>query len=162
MAGVWLWTVGVGLVVFAESVSQISSIGLAFMLILAFVFATVPLAIGYLLGQLGVGEFASNAIGNIADMVVSFLGGVWISFDLLDPTVQAVAHFSPAYWYTNALQQASQLEAFTLDAVMPILGNMGVLMLFTVAIFAVAMVVGRLRVQSAEAGGNAGAATNAA
>lgn len=162
MAGVWLWTVGIGLIVFAESVSQISSIGLAFMLILAFVFATVPLAIGYLLGQLGVGEFASNAIGNIAGMVVSFLGGVWISFDLLDPTVQAVAHFSPAYWYTNALQQASQLEAFTLDSVMPILGNMGVLMLFTVAIFAVALVVGRLRVQSAEAGGNAGAATNAA
>lgn len=158
MSAVWLWTVGIGLIVFAESVAQISGVGLAFMLALAYVFATVPLAIGYLLGQLGVGEFASNAIGNIAGMVVSFLGGVWISFELLDPAVQAVAHFSPAYWYTNALQQASELQTLAPDAVMPILGNMGVLVLFTAAIFAVALVVGRLRVQSAEAGGNAGAA----
>lgn len=159
MTGVWLWTVGVGLIVFAESVAQISGVGLVFMLVLAYVFATVPLAIGYLLGQLGVGEFASNAIGNIAGMVVSFLGGVWISFDLLDPVVQAVAHFSPAYWYTNALQMASELGAApTFDALAPILGNMGVLLLFTAAIFAVALVVGRLRVQSTEAGGNAGAA----
>lgn len=158
MGGVWLWTVVLGLVVFGESASQISGVGLAVMLVLAFAFATVPLSIGYLLGQLGVGEFASNAIGNILGMVVSFLGGVWISFDLLDSTVRAVAHFSPAYWYTNALQQASELQSLTPDALMPILGNMGVLLLFTAAIFAVALVVGRLRVQSAEAGGNAGAA----
>ena len=39
---------------------------------------------------------------------------------------------------------------------------MGVLLLFTVAIFAVALVVGRIRVQSAEAGGNAAAATGRA
>ena len=43
-----------------------------------------------------------------------------------------------------------------------ILGDMGVLLLFTVAIFAVALVVGRIRVQSAEAGGNAAAATGRA
>lgn len=162
MTGVWLWTVGVGLIVFAESVAQISGAGLVLMLVLAYVFATVPLAIGYLLGQLGVNELASNAIGNITGMVVSFLGGVWIAFDLLDPAVQAIAHFSPALWYTNALQQASQLQVLTPETLAPILGNMGVLLLFMVAIFAVALVVGRIRVQSAEAGGNAAAATGRA
>lgn len=162
MTGVWLWTVGVGLIVFADSTAQISGAGLALMLVLAYVFATVPLSIGYLLGQLGVSELASNAIGNITGMVVSFLGGVWIAFDLLDPAVQAIAHFSPALWYTNALQQASQLQVLTPETLAPILGNMGVLLLFTVAIFAVALVVGRIRVQSAEAGGNAAAATGRA
>ena len=34
---------------------------------------------------------------------------------------------------------------------------MGVLLLFTAAIFAIALVIGRVRVQSAEAGGNAAA-----
>ena len=157
MAAVWLWAVGLGLVVFSESVAQIGGFALALMLVLTFAFATVPLSIGFLLGQLGVGEFASNAIGNIAGMVVSFLGGVWISFDLLDPAVQTVAHFSPAYWYTSALQKAVELEAPTPEALGPILGDMGVLLLFTAAIFAIALVIGRVRVQSAEAGGNAAA-----
>ena len=157
MAAVWLLAVGLGLVVFSESVAQIGGFALALMLVLTFAFATVPLSIGFLLGQLGVGEFASNAIGNIAGMVVSFLGGVWISFDLLDPAVQTVAHFSPAYWYTSALQKAVELEAPTPEALGPILGDMGVLLLFTAAIFAIALVIGRVRVQSAEAGGNAAA-----
>lgn len=158
MAGVWLWTICLGLGVFGEAAAQISGTGLALMIAASFVFATIPLSVGYLLGQLGVGEFASNALGNILGMVISFLGGAWISFDLLDPPVQAFAHFLPAYWYTNALQTAADMTAVTPDALMAVFGNMGVMLLFTVAVFAVALVVGRLRVQSPEAGGNAAAA----
>lgn len=158
MFAVWLWTIVLGLTVFAEAASQISGYGLALMIGSSFVFATIPLSVGYLLGQLGVGEFASNALGNILGMVISFLGGAWISFDLLDPSVQALAHFSPAYWYTNALQAAANMGAPTSEAVMGVLGNVGVMLLFTVAIFAVALVIGRVRMQSSEAGGNAAAA----
>ena len=104
MVAVWLWTICLGLTVFHDAVAQISGTGLALMILASFVFATIPLSVGYLLGQLGVGEFASNALGNILGMVISFLGGAWISFDLLDPSVQALAHFSPAYWYTKARQ----------------------------------------------------------
>ena len=50
------------------------------------------------------------------------------------------------------------MSAATPEAVIPILENMGVMLLFTAAIFAVALVAGRLRVQSSEAGGNAAAA----
>ena len=50
------------------------------------------------------------------------------------------------------------MTAATPETLMPVLGNLGVMLLFTVAIFAVALVAGRLRVQSSEAGGNAGAA----
>lgn len=158
MVAVWLWTTCLGMTVFADSVSHISGIGIAFMLASSFVFATIPLSVGFLLGQLGVGEFASNAIGNILGMVISFLGGAWISFDMLDASVQAIAHFSPAYWYTNALQSAADMTSATPDAMMAVLGNMGVMLLFTVAIFAIAVVAGRLCTQSSEAGGNAAAA----
>ena len=52
----------------------------------------------------------------------------------------------------------SSWEAPTPEALGPILGDMGVLLLFTAAIFAIALgVIGRVRVQSAEAGGNAAA-----
>lgn len=159
MGAVWLWTICLGLVVFGKAASMISDVGLVLIIVASFVFATVPLSVGYLLGQLGVGEFASNALGNILGMVISFLGGAWISFDLLDPSVQAIAHFSPAYWYTNALQGAADMTTASPDAMISILVNVGVLLLFTAAIFAVGLVVGHLRVQSSEAGGNAGAAS---
>ena len=59
--------------------------------------------------------------------------------------------------YKRQLQKAVELEAPTPEALGPILGDMGVLLLFTAAIFAIALVIGRVRVQSAEAGGNAAA-----
>lgn len=157
MAAVWLWSLALGFAVFGDAAAQISGPGLALMTVASFAFATVPLSVGHLLGQLGVSEFASNAIGNIAGMVISFLGGAWVSFDLLDPAVQAVAHFSPAYWYTNALQSAADMGAATPEAVLGVAANIGMLLLFTAAIFAIAAVAGRLRRQSAEAGGNAAA-----
>ena len=92
MTAVWLWTICLGFTVFHEATSMISGPGLALMVAASFVFATIPLSVGYLLGQLGVGEFASNALGNILGMVISFLGGAWISFDLLDPSVQMLVH----------------------------------------------------------------------
>ena len=128
------------------------------MLALSFAFATVPLSAGYLLGQMGASETVSNAVGNIAGMAVSFLGGVWVSFDAMDPAVQAIGRFSPAFWYTDALQKAAALEAPTPEALAPIFGDMGVLLLFALALFAVALVASRLRVQGADAGGNAAAA----
>lgn len=156
--GVWLWTVVLGFVAFGEAAAQISAAGLALMLALSFAFATVPLSAGYLLGQMGASETVSNAVGNIAGMAVSFLGGVWVSFDAMDPAVQAIGRFSPAFWYTDALQKAAALEAPTPEALAPIFCDMGVLLLFALALFAVALVASRLRVQGADAGGNAAAA----
>ena len=63
MTAVWLWTICLGFTVFHEATSMISGPGLALMVAASFVFATIPLSVGYLLGQLGVGEFASNALG---------------------------------------------------------------------------------------------------
>ena len=65
MTAVWLWTICLGFTVFHEATSMISGPGLALMVAASFVFATIPLSVGYLLGQLGVGEFASNALGNV-------------------------------------------------------------------------------------------------
>lgn len=156
---VWLWTIVLGMAVFHEAVSQISTIGVVCLVALSFVFATIPLSVGFLLGQMGVGEFASNAVGNIFGMVVSFMGGIWISFDLLAPAVQTVAHFTPAFWYVDALTHAAALAEATPSTLAPVLADAGIMLLFTAAIFAIALVMGRMRAQSVEAGGNAAAET---
>lgn len=60
------------------------------------------------------GDVAAEAgYFNILGMVISFLGGARISFDLLDPSVQVLARFSPACRYTGALQAAADMGAAT-------------------------------------------------
>ena len=158
---VWAVTCGVGLAAFGSSLAGIPTGALALTLVCAFVFSLVPLAVGFLLGQLGASEMAMNAVGNIAGMVMAFLGGAWISLDLMGPEVQALARFVPTSWYTEAVAASVRLTDVSLATVAPVLGNLGIIALFAAALFAVALAAGRVRMRSAEAGGNAAAALGA-
>ncbi|MEG0217988.1 MAG: ABC transporter permease, partial [Raoultibacter sp.] len=154
---VWAWNSGLGFAVFNHSLAGVPPFAVGLMLLSSLAFTTVPLATGFLLGQLGTSEFACNSIGNIGGLVIAFLGGAWVSLTLLGPEMQAIAHFSPALWYTQALASAAEMTELTPAALAPVLGNIGVLLLFAAAVFSIALVAGRLRLQSAEAGGNAAA-----
>ena len=155
---IWVFCIGMGLAAFGSSLADVAPAGIALTLAASFAFALVPLGIGFLLGQLGANEPVANASGNVMGMLMAFLGGAWISLDLLAPEVQAVSHFIPTSWFSNAVHQAVRLESANWDAVLPILGDIGVVLLFAAALFAMALVAGKLRVTSAEAGGNAAAA----
>ena len=154
----WIWTSLIGLVVFGSSLAGVALqiIGLGLLALL--VFCAVALAVGFLLGQLAASEIVLNAAGNIIVLVFTFLGGVWIAIDFLGDAVVAVAHFVPSFYFNNALLAATNLHDFTAASLAPIFADLGIVLLFAAAIFAVALVAGRLKMQSAEAGGNAAAA----
>lgn len=153
----WIVVCAIGLAAYGTTLESVPPLAVALTLGCAFVFSLVPLSIGFLLGQLGVGEMAANAVGNIAAMVLSFMGGAWIGIELLPPGIQAFAHFLPAYWYNDAVGRALHLSDVAPSTVAPILGDLGIVALFAVALFAVALATGRVRQKSAEAGGNAAA-----
>lgn len=157
-AGVWAFIMAVGLVAFGESAACLPATTVALLLACEFVYALTPLAIGFLLGQLGATEMVSNAVGNIMGMVFSFLGGAWISLSLLPAGVRAVAAFTPVYWLTDVLGDVAAMGADASLSLQAALPAMGVLALFALAFFVCGLVAGRLRAQSAEAGGNAAAA----
>lgn len=156
--GVWAVIMAVGMVAFGDAAACLPAATVALLLGCEFVFALTPLAIGFLLGQLGATEMVSNAVGNIAGMVFTFLGGAWISLSLLPAGVRAVAAFTPVYWLTEALGDAAAAGADTAAALQAVLPALGVLALFALAFFVCGLVASRLRTQSAEAGGNAAAA----
>ena len=159
---VWGCSCGLGLIAFGSLMAQVPVENTLLMLFAAFVFSLVPLSIGFLLGQLGVGEQAANAVGNISGMVMSFLGGAWVSIDMLPTGVQTFAHFLPTYWYTDTIKTASHLSEVTLESITPFLSNLGIIALFALALFAISLMAGRVRMRSSEAGGNAAASTTAA
>ena len=94
---VWAVIMGIGLVAFGYSAFTLAPADLACVLAVELVFVLIPLAIAFLLGQLGCGESVSNTVGNITGMVLTFLGGTWISLDLMPEAVRVVATFTPVY-----------------------------------------------------------------
>lgn len=152
----------IGLAFFGADAASLGPAGLAATLVGSLVFALVPLAVSFLAGQFGCSLGSANAIGNLLGMGLSFLGGAWISLSLLGPDVQAVARFTPGWWYTQALEQA-QAMAGAADpgaagaAIGAVAGDLAVVALFALALFLVALVAGKLREQTDEAGGNGAA-----
>ncbi|MDR3994483.1 MAG: ABC transporter permease, partial [Adlercreutzia sp.] len=129
---------------------------LACVLAVELVFVLIPLAIAFLLGQLGCGEGVSNTVGNITGMVLTVLGGTGVSLDLMREAVGIVATFTPVYWLGEGLR-AAEGDA-TGSAAEDVALGVGVLVLFAAAIFVTALGGGRRRAPSDDAGGNAAAA----
>lgn len=152
----WGAATAVGLAFFGADAAAMGPTGLAATLGASLFFCLVPLAVSFLAGQFGCGFGGANAIGNLLGMAMSFLGGAWVSLSLLGPEVQAVARFTPGWWYTDALARARDLatSADPGGALEAVAADLAVVLLFAVATFLVALVVGKLREQTAEAGGN--------
>ena len=153
---VWAVIMGIGLVAFGYSAFTLAPADLACVLAVELVFVLIPLAIAFLLGQLGCGESVSNTVGNITGMVLTCLGGTWISLDLMPEAVRVVATFTPVYWLGEGLRAA--VGDATGSAAEGVALAVGVLLLFAAAVFVTALVVGRMRATSDDAGGNAAAA----
>ena len=152
----WLTSTVIGLVVFWPDALALGPAGLTYTLLASLAFTLFPLSVSFLAGQFGVSSQGANALGNLLGMAVSFMGGAWISMTLLGPEIQAVAKFTPGWWYTNALTCAQELAATSHPGtlVSTILADVGVVLLFGAVIFCVALIAGKLREQTATAGGN--------
>ncbi len=156
----WLWTFAIGAIAFPQAMTSMTVAGVTWCALSMFAFCLIPLAIGFLLGQLSASITVSNAVGNICGMVISFLGGAWVPLDIMSPAVLQVAQLMPGYWYNKACGLAAHLNSVpTLDAIVPILQSMGVLLLFTAVVLVIALLVARMRTQTSTAGGNAAAHT---
>lgn len=155
----WAACFGIGLAFFGWALAGVSPIGVGLTLLASLSFSLVPCALGVLLGQMGAGEEVFNAVGNIVGMTMSFLGGAWISLDLLAPEVQAVSLLSPSRWYAEAVYGALALDSGAAgSALADVLSRIGVVVLFALAVVLVSLAIGRARMRSSEAGGNAAAA----
>ena len=141
----WLWIGGLGLVLFGGELPRTDpgQVGVALLALLAY--ALFAGGVGFLLGQLGIGEEAANAIANIGGMVLSFLGGAWVGLDMMPPAVLDVARFTPSYWTVTAID-GSIVE---LDSLGAALGAVGIVALFSLAVVAAAVAVGRAKLREA-------------
>ena len=145
VACVWAWTCLVGVVACRGSLTGVDPLLVGLALLSMLPFALVPLAIAFLLAQLGLSEQALNAVGNIGAMVLSFLGGAWVPLALLPAGVQAAARLSPSFWASSAVEAALGANGVTPALLAEVSTSVGIVALFAVAICAAGLAVGRAR-----------------
>ncbi len=143
----WAWICVLGLTVFQSSLAGVSAVSLLFASLSLLALCSVGLALGVLIGQLTTNELIVNACGNVICLASSFLGGVWVSLDMVGEPVATLARFTPTYYYGNALDIIVNLKDLSITSLTPVFANIGMILLFAAAIFAVALAAGRLRLQ---------------
>ena len=108
----------------------------------------VAISIGFLMGQLGLGQNAANAVANIGGLAMSFLAGAWVPIEWLPDAVARAARLTPGYWADQAISGAYDATSMSASIIRPLLVDSGICALFAVAILSVAMAVGRTRARS--------------
>lgn len=142
-AVVWLVNALLGLVLFGGDLTGVAPAYVALALMVLFALALVGASFGFLIWQLGASTEVAHAAANIFAMVVTFLGGAWVSIDQMGAAVRTAAQFTPAYWVIRALGAIYSATDLTPELVRTVFTNAGVTVLFALAITGVALVVNR-------------------
>lgn len=145
VVGVWAWTCLVALISCGSRLAGADPtlVGLALASLLPL--SLVPLALAFLLAQLGLGEDAINAVGNIGAMVLSMLGGAWMPLSMLPESVQLAARLTPTYWTTTTVEALLHADAPTSALLAEVAASTGVVLLFAITLAAVGLALGRAR-----------------
>lgn len=72
-----------------------------------------------------------------------FLSGVFVPQLFLGDSVLKVVQFNPVFWFVKANETIGNLSVINQETLGPVFIDMGIVLAFAVAVFAIAMVVSR-------------------
>ena len=110
--------------------------------------ACVGAAYGYLLWGLGAKGDAVHAAGNMGSMVLTFLGGTWVSQASMGAAVTAVARLTPIWWVIHALSEVYAATEATGALVASVAAQTGLVLLFAAAIAVAGAAIARARARA--------------
>lgn len=97
------------------------------------------LGIAFLIGTLVHSLDVQNGIANVLGLAMAFLGGSFVPQSLLSDGLLKIAAFTPNYWFVKANETLFSTRQFTWDTLQPVVGYMGVQILFGVAFIFIAL-----------------------
>ncbi len=84
------------------------SLNASLMIIQAFVYAQVALAIAYAIGIFVKSSEVQNGLATVVPLALAFLGGAFVPQFILGENVLRVAQFTPLYWYVRLNDMLSE------------------------------------------------------
>jgi len=124
----------------------------------AFIYSLLPVACGFLLSQFNLSETATNGFMNIIGMSMMFLSGIMMGgTGYLSGIMLTIGRFMPVYWYSEAVTAVVEAPDYSFGSLQNYFFCLGLMLLFSLAVFSVALLIGRVRMQTADGGGNTAA-----
>lgn len=112
----------------------------------ALIFITLCLSVAYFAGNFAKNTAELNLVSNIFGLGFSFLGGVFVSLDIMSDGVKKVSKFIPSYWYVTAHNEIQKVKGFA-DAG-KIYQCYLIVLVFALAFFAAGMLVNRMKTRA--------------
>lgn len=100
----------------------------------------VALSIGYLLSNLIKKKGTANSLANLVGLGSAFLGGAFVSQDMLSSSVLKLASFTPGYWYVKANDDIIDAVNLNSETLRPIFTSMLIQVGFAVMFLAITLV----------------------
>lgn len=142
--GVFLLIAGINCLLYRQEIFTVKG---AFQLLNMFVYTIFCACFAFTIGNVIHSDMALPAVVNIFSLAFSFLGGVFVPQAMLGDKVLMVGSLTPAYWFINASNAIVQATSFQGDTLKVILQNMGVVLLYGMAVLAIGLVITKQRKQ---------------
>ncbi len=101
------------------------------------------LSIGFLCSSLVKNDQSASAAATVVSLGMSFLCGVFVPLEYMDPSMVKAAHFLPVYWYVRADQLIGALPDFSFSHLSPVCIAFGIEFLFAAAICSIGLILYR-------------------
>lgn len=99
------------------------------------------MSLGFLSGTVAKNNDALNGINNVVSLALCFLGGIFVPQEFFGEGVLRVAKFFPTYWYVKTNATISSMASMNDALQKEIMGQVLLVVVYAVAIFAVTTVV---------------------
>ena len=111
----------------------------------SFASVIVSLSLGFFAGSVVKTNNAANGIANTFSLGLSFLGGVFVPQELMDPSILKVAQFVPTYWYVKTVNVLADGGVKTTEIRNDVFMSIAIQFGFAIAIFAIALLIKKIR-----------------
>lgn len=111
----------------------------------SFIFTICAVTIAFLIANIISDKNAINGIVNVVALGSSFLCGAFVPLEWLPTSVLTLAHILPSYYYISSNELLTHIEVITLDTLKPILCNMGIVILFSIAMIIITNIISKRR-----------------
>lgn len=112
----------------------------------AFLFAICSLSVSWFAVQFAQNAAALNIMSNVFGLGFSFLGGVFVSLDMMGESARKVAKFIPSYWYVTANQDIQKVTSLSEGG--KVYQSFLMVLMFALAFFSAGLLANRMKIKS--------------
>ena len=141
--GLWARVILGAAVCYGKSWRGGANVGYYILNTLALLFCT--LSVAFLAGTISPNRDALTGIVNILSLGMCFLGGTFVSLDVMSGSIKKISQFLPVYWYEKANDILTDFSVMTETARNQVFQAVGIQIVFGAAFFCLAVTAARYK-----------------